>query len=62
MKKQTEPEMLPEYDLSRGVRGKYHEHYMECTNIVVLDPDVAKLYPNSKAVNDALRELAKASG
>lgn len=63
MKRKDEPEMLEEYDLSGGVRGKYHEHYMQGTNIVVLDADVAKLYPSSKAVNDALRELAaKASG
>ena len=47
--------MLPEYDFSKGVRGQTYRRYAECTNVVVLDPDNAKVFPNSVAVNDALR-------
>ena len=47
--------MLPEYDFSKGVRGQTYRRYAEGTNIVVLDPDNAKVFPNSDAVNDALR-------
>jgi hypothetical protein len=50
-------EMLPEYDFGRGVRGKYAGSYATGTNIVVLSPDVAEAFPDSKAVNDALRAL-----
>jgi hypothetical protein len=52
-------EILPEYDLSGGVRGKYTARLAEGTNLVPLDPDVAKVFPDAKAVNDALRALAK---
>jgi hypothetical protein len=52
------PEMQDEYDFSRGVRGKYAERYAEGSNVVVLSPDVAKDFPDSDAVNDALRALA----
>ena len=49
--------MLEEYDFSKGVRWKYAERYKEGANIVKLDKDVAALFPDSKAVNDALRAL-----
>ena len=49
--------MRPEYDFTKGVRGKFAERYAEGANVVVLDPDVAALFPTSKAVNDALRAL-----
>ena len=52
-------EMLDEYDFSRGVVGKYARQYTEGTNIVLLDPDVAKVFPNSEAVNQALRAIAQ---
>ena len=51
--------MLPEYDFSKGVRGQTYKRYAEGTNIVVLDPDIAKVFPNSTAVNDALRVLVR---
>lgn len=51
--------MLPEYDFSKAVRGQTHLRYAEGTNIVVLDPDVAKAFPNTVAVNEALRVLAR---
>lgn len=47
--------MLPEYDFSRGVRGKYAARYARGTNLVLLDPDVARLFPDAEAVNRALR-------
>ncbi len=58
-KKSVVPEMRDEYDFSKGVRGKYYKRYMEGTNVVILDPDVANLFPDSKTVNDALRALAR---
>ena len=54
-----EPEMLDEYDFSKGERGKYAKRYAEGTNVVVLDPDVAAVFPNAEAVNEALRALVK---
>ncbi|MEM9274527.1 MAG: hypothetical protein AAGA80_16405 [Cyanobacteria bacterium P01_F01_bin.143] len=56
---QQDSEMLDEYDFSQGVRGKYSQRYIEGTNIVKLDDDVAEIFPNEKTVNDALRALAK---
>ncbi len=53
------PEMLPEYDFSQGVRGKYAQRYRVGTNIVVLDPDLVERFPNSEAVNRALRTLVE---
>ena len=53
-------EILPEYDaelLRRGVRGKYVQRFREGTNIIVLDPDIASAFPDSQAVNAALRAL-----
>ncbi|HKV08223.1 MAG TPA: hypothetical protein VJ725_08805 [Thermoanaerobaculia bacterium] len=55
-----EDELLPEYDLStlkRGVQGKYAERYKQGTNLVLLEPDVAKAFPDDKSVNEALRLL-----
>ena len=48
-----------EYDFSAGVRGKYAARYKEGSNVVVLDPDVAKIFENSDSVNQALRALAE---
>ena len=53
-------ELRPEYsraDLRNGVRGKYLAEYRSGTNLVLLDSDVAKLYPTAEAVNAALRRL-----
>jgi len=55
----ADEQMLDEYDFSRGVRGKYYKQYREGTNIAVLDADVARAFPTSKAVNSALRALLK---
>jgi hypothetical protein len=53
-----DPEMKAHYDFRGGVRGKYANRYAEGTNVVLLDPDVAALFPDSNAVNEALRALA----
>ena len=50
-------DMRPEYDFSRGIRGKYAKAYRRGTNVVLLEPDVARAFPTSEAVNQALREL-----
>ena len=52
-------EVLQEYEFAEGVRGKYARRYARGTNVVVLEPDVAKLFPNAAAVNSSLRSLAK---
>jgi hypothetical protein len=51
--------MRPEYDFSGGVRGKFYKEYMKGTNVVLLDPDVADVFTNSQAVNEALRVLVQ---
>jgi hypothetical protein len=51
--------MRPEYDFSGDVRGKYLPRLAKGANVVVLDRDMAKVFPTSKAVNDALRVLAE---
>jgi hypothetical protein len=53
--------MLPEYDFSQGVRGKHAAEYRAGTNIVLLEPDVAEAFPDSGAVNEALRMLIRLS-
>jgi len=51
--------MRPEYDFSNAVRGVTAARYSEGTNVVLLEPDVAELFPDSRAVNEALRTLAR---
>lgn len=51
--------MLNEYDFSKGTRGKYAKCFKAGTNIIVLEPDVAKIFPDSAAVNEMLRAVAK---
>lgn len=50
-------EMRAEYDFSGGVRGKYVERYRRGTNVILLEPELTKAFPDSKSVNDALRSL-----
>ena len=54
-----EYEMLDEYDFSDGIRGKYTKAYKEGVNIVKLDQDVKRFFPDSKSVNEALRTIIK---
>jgi len=44
-------------DLGQGIRGKYFEAYQKGTNLILLSPDVAKVFPTEEAVNEALRSL-----
>lgn len=61
MKKESRKgdEMRSHYDFSGGVRGKYARRYAEGSNVVVLDPDVARDFPNGEAVNETLRAVAQ---
>ena len=65
MKKKTEQtdELRSEYDLKSllkgGTRGKYAARYSAGTNLVLLEPEVAKAFPNDKAVNEALKLVMK---
>ena len=55
-----EPEnddLEPEYDFSEAERGKYYRRYRQGTNVILLDPDVAKAFKDSDSVNRALRLL-----
>jgi hypothetical protein len=54
---QKKPDILEEYDFSKGVRGKYAKRYAEGTNVIVIEPDVAKVFPDHDSVNQALRSL-----
>lgn len=60
-KRRTEAvrEMRPEYDFSKGIRGKHAARYATGAVVVVLDPDVAKWFPTATAVNRALRGLVR---
>ena len=51
--------MRAEYDFSGGVRGKYAERYHLGVNVILLEPELAEAFPDSKSVNDALRALLK---
>jgi hypothetical protein len=51
--------MRREYDFSKGIRGKYAKRYAEGSNIVVLSPDIAKVFRTSESVNEALRTLVR---
>ncbi len=59
-KRQLNDDLRPEYDLSKlkgGVRGKYARRFRKGTNLVLLSPEVAKYFPDERAVNDALKSL-----
>jgi hypothetical protein len=51
--------MRKEYDFSKGIKGKYAAKYKAGTNIVLLDPDVAKVFKTPRSVNQALRSLSQ---
>jgi hypothetical protein len=56
--KSAHKEMQAGYDFSPGVRGKYFRRFRRGANVVVLEPDVAKVFSNAQIVNDSLRALA----
>ncbi len=57
-----EEDDIPEIDFTGGVRGKYYERYRQGTNIVLLEPDLAKVFRDSAVVNQALREYLSEHG
>ena len=61
MKKATREgdEMRDHYDFRGGVRGKYAARYAEGTNVVVLDADVADMFPDRESVNETLRAVGR---
>jgi len=52
-------EMLPHYDFTGGVRGKYADRVRKGTNFVLLDKDVYEMFPDSESVNRALRMVGE---
>ena len=59
-RKQSEADtMRPEYDFSKGVRGKHAAKYAEGTNVVALEPDVAREFRTTEQVNETLRAVSK---
>ena len=56
---EEEDTMRPEYDFSKAVRGVTATRYAQGTNVVLLDPDVAEFFPDTRAVNEALRTFAR---
>jgi hypothetical protein len=52
-------EMRVEYDFRGGVRNKYAKHFSNGAHLIVLDPDLAAAFPDSKAVSRALRAYLK---
>jgi hypothetical protein len=59
--KKNSDDLRPEYDLSKlkgGVRGKYHRKATAGTNLVLIEPELASLFPDTESVNRALRLLA----
>jgi hypothetical protein len=61
-KRPTSRAMRSEYDFSQGVRGKHFRSFKQGTNLVLLEPDIARVFKDSTAVNDALRALVKVAG
>jgi len=55
----NDDQMRPEYDFSKGVRGKHYQAYRAGTNVVFLEPDLATVFPDSASVNQVLRLLVK---
>lgn len=62
VKSENDPDMLDDYDFSQGVRGKYAERFAQGSNVVVLAPDMAEIFPDSESVNNALRLLVEVAG
>jgi hypothetical protein len=59
-KAKVSDELRPVYrqeDLGEGVRGKYFDSYRKGSNLVLISPDVAKVFPTEEAVNEVLRSL-----
>lgn len=55
----NQPEIRAEYDFSKGERGKYAASAKSGSNVILLDPDVAAVFHDSKQVNDLLRTIVQ---
>lgn len=63
--KSMKGDLRPEYDLTKlkgGVRGKYYQRAQAGTNLVLVEPELAKVFPDTASVNRALRALRDAAG
>ena len=63
-RQEPDDELLPEYDfssMSGAVRGKYYQRYRAGVNLALLEPEIAKAFPTDTAVNDALRNVLRAT-
>lgn len=58
-KSRKSEEQSNDYNFSQAMRGKYARRYSQGTNVVILEPDVAKIFPTSKAVNSSLRKIIR---
>lgn len=59
---EMQDDLKPEYtkeQLGKGTRGRFYKSYQSGTNLVLLDPEVAKAFPDDKSVNEALKSLIK---
>jgi len=57
-------DLRPEYDLARlagGIRGKYYREAVAGTNLILIEPELARVFPDSESVNRALRLLMEAA-
>ena len=59
MSQEDRDTLREEYDFSGGVKGKHHEAYVQGTNVVLLERDVAEVLKDSAAVNRALRAIVQ---
>jgi hypothetical protein len=62
--KPADDDLRPEYDLSRlrgGVRGKYYRRAKAGTNLVLIEPEIARAFPGDRSVNQALKLLLDAA-
>lgn len=59
---ELEEDDIPEMELSGGIRGKHYERYMQGTNVVFLEADIARVFRDSAVVNQALREYLSEHG
>jgi len=57
--KRDTDDIAPEYDFSKGVRGKYAGRFASGSNVAVIDKDLVAIFPDSEAVNRTLRLVAK---
>ena len=61
VKATEDSEMPAEIDFSGGERGRYAKRFAQGTNLILLEPDVAEVFPDAESVNAALRVLLRAS-